>query len=86
MNTDLKENQKGLWQRLFKLMNNAAFRKIMKNVRKHSDIKLLTAEASSNYLVPEPKYQTTNFFPENLVAAEMRKTQILMNKPVYLGL
>ena len=67
-------------------MNNAAFGKIMKNVRKHSDIKLLTTEASSNYLVPEPNYQTTIFFSENLLAAEMTKTQILMNKPVYLGL
>ena len=47
MNTDLKENQKGLWQGLFKLMNNAAFGKNMKNVRKHSDIKLVTTEAST---------------------------------------
>ena len=29
---------------------------------------------------------TTKFFTENLLAIEMRKTQILMNKPVYLGL
>ena len=26
------------------------------------------------------------FFSENLLAVEMRKTQVLMNKPVYLGL
>ena len=26
------------------------------------------------------------FFTEDLLATEMRKTQILMNKPVYLGL
>ena len=26
------------------------------------------------------------FFTEDLLAIEMRKTQILMNKPVYLGL
>ena len=34
----------------------------------------------------EPNYHTTNFFRENLLAIEMRKTQMLMNKPVYLGL
>ena len=33
-----------------------------------------------------PNYHTANFFTENLLAIEMRKTQILMNKPVYLGL
>ena len=34
----------------------------------------------------EPHYHTTKFLTENLVAIEMRKTQIVMNKPVYLGL
>ena len=29
---------------------------------------------------------TTKFFTENVFAIEMRKTEILMNKPVYLGL
>ena len=28
----------------------------------------------------------TKFFTENLLATEMRKTQILMNEPIYLGL
>ena len=39
-----------------------------------------------NYLVSEPNYHTTKFFTENLLAIEMRKTQVVMNKPVYLGL
>ena len=34
----------------------------------------------------EPIYHTTNFFTENLLAKEMRKYQILMNKSVYSGL
>ena len=34
----------------------------------------------------EPNYHTTNFVSENLLAIEMRKIQILMNKAVYLGL
>ena len=34
----------------------------------------------------KPNYHTTNFFSENLLAKEMGKTQILMNKLVYLGL
>ena len=39
-----------------------------------------------NYLVSRPNYDTTKFFTENVLAKEMRKTQILMNEPVYLGL
>ena len=34
----------------------------------------------------EPNYHTTKFFSENLLAIEMSKAQILMNKPVYLRL
>ena len=34
----------------------------------------------------EPNYHTTKFFTENLLAIEMKKTLILVNKPVYLGL
>ena len=34
----------------------------------------------------EPNYHTTKFFTEYLLAIEMKRTQILMNKPVYLGL
>ena len=67
-------------------MNNAVFGRTMENVRKHRDIKLVTTERRRNYLVSEPNYHTTNFFTEHLLAIEMKKTEILMNKPVYLGL
>ena len=67
-------------------MNNAIFGKTMENVRKHRDIKLETRERRGNYLVAEPNYCTSKFFTENLLALGMRKTQILMSKPIYLGL
>ena len=66
----------------FKLINNAVFGQTMGNVTKHIDIKLVKSERGINYLVSEPNYHTTKFFTENLLAIEMRKTQILMNKPV----
>ena len=67
-------------------MNNAVFGKTMENVRKHGNIKLVTTERWRNYLVWEPNYHITKFFAENLLTIEVRKTQILMNKPAYLGL
>ena len=67
-------------------MNNAVFGKTMENVRKHRNNKLVTTERRRNYLVSEPNYHTAKFLTENLLAIEMRKTQIIMNKPVYLGL
>ena len=58
----------------------------MENVRKYGDIKLVTTEKRRNHLVSEPNYQTTKLFTEKLLAIEMKKTQIIMNKPAYLGL
>ena len=66
-------------------MNNAVFGKTTENVRKHRDIKLVTTERRKNYLVSEPSYHTTKFFTKSMLAIEMRKTEILMNKPVCLG-
>ena len=67
-------------------MNNAVCGKTMENVRKHRDIKLVTTERRRNYLVSEPNYRTTKFFTEHLIAIEMKKTETLMNKHVYLRL
>ena len=66
-------------------MNNLVFGKTMENVWKHEDIELVTIERRKNYLVSQPNYHTAKFFTENFLATEMRKTQILMSKPIYLG-
>ena len=67
-------------------MNNVVFGKTMENVRKHRNIKLVTTERKPNYLVSESNCHTSKSFTENLLAIAIRKTQILMNKLVYLGL
>ena len=59
------------------------WKKAMENVRKHGDIKLGTTEARNNYLVNE---QITKYFWDNLLQIETTRTQMLMNKPFYLGL
>ena len=58
----------------------------MENVRKHRNIKLITTDKRRNQLVSKPNYHTTKYFPENLLAIEMKKTKVKMSKPVYLGL
>ena len=57
----------------FTLVSNAAFRKTMKNVRKHRDIKLLITERRRDYSVSEPSYHTRKFLTEHLLATEMKK-------------
>ena len=54
-------------------MNNAVLGKIMENVRKHWDIKLVTTERRRNYLVTEPNYHNITFVTENLLVIEIKK-------------
>ena len=67
-------------------MNNAVFAKAMENVTKHGDIKLVTTNKRRNHLVSEPNYHTTKYFSKHLMAIEMKRTKVKMNKPVYLGM
>ena len=64
-----------------KLINNAVCGKTMENVRKYGDTKLVTTKRRRNYLVSKLNYHTTNFFTENSLEIEMKKTQLLITKP-----
>ena len=86
MNAKLRMQAKNDFEKdFFKLMNNSVFGKTMENVRNHWDIKLVTTNEQRNKLVSEPNYHSSKHFSENLMAIEMKKTKVLMNKPVYLG-
>ena len=86
MNTDLRKQAKTDFEKdSFKLMNNSVFGKTMENVRNHRDIKLIVTNGQRKTLVSEPNFHTSKQFSEELMAIEMRKTKVTMNKPVYLG-
>ena len=87
MNTKLKKEAKNEFGKdFFQLMNNPVFRKTMENARKHRAIKLVTTEEKRSKLVSEPNYHTTKHFPKNLLAIEMKKAKVRMNKPIYLDM
>ena len=67
-------------------MNNYAFGKTMENVRNHRDIKLVTSEKRRKRLVSEPNYHSCKQFSDHLMAIEMKKTRVEMNKLLYLGM
>ena len=87
MNTKLRKEAKNEFEKdFFKLMNNAVFGKTMEDVRKYRDIKLVTTDRRRNQLVSEPNYHTSKYFSEHLMAIEIKKTKVKMNKPIYLGM
>ena len=87
MNTELRKKASNDFEKdFFKLMNNAIFGKIMENVRKHRDIKLVKTDHKRNKLVSEPNYHTMKLISENLSIIEMKKVKVKMKTPIYLGL
>ena len=87
MNTELRKKAKNEFEKdFFKLMNNAVFGKTMENVRNHRDVKLITSDKRRKRLVSEPKYHSHKTCSDHLMAIEMKKTRVKMNKPLYLGM
>ena len=87
MNTELRKEAKNEFEKdFFKLMNNSVLRKAMENVRNQRDIKLVTTNKKRNILVSEPSYHTTKHIIENLLIIEVKKQEVKMNKPIYLGI
>ena len=69
----------------FKLMNNSVFGKTIANVRNHRNIKLVTTNEKKRNLVSKSNYHVVKHFSEDLTTIEIKKTKVVMNKPIYLG-
>ena len=87
-NTNLRAKAKNNFEKdFFKLMNNSVFGKTMENIRNRVDVKLVNTKEKLRKLVAKPNLKSPpKIFSENLVSVHMRKTSLLMNKPVYLGM
>ena len=86
-NTSLRAKAKNDFEKdFFKLMNNSVFGKTMENIRNRVNVKLVNSEEKFKKLVAKPNYLNRKIFNENLVSVHMKKTSLMMNKPVYLGM
>ena len=86
MNTELRKNAKNHFEKdFFKLMNNSVFGKTMENVRKHKDVRIVTTDEQRSFLPSEPIYHSTKYISKDLLIIEMKKAEVKMNKPIYLG-
>ena len=86
LNTELRKNAKNEFEKdFYKLKINSIYGKTVQTDRKHRDIKLVTAEYKRNKLASEPNYHSTKCISKHLLVIEMKKTEVKMNKPIYLG-
>ena len=70
--------EKDLEKDFFKLMNNVDFEKTMKNVKNYRDIKLVTTDARTKYLMSELNYHKTKFFLDNVLAMEIERSSKIL--------
>ncbi|PFX12742.1 hypothetical protein AWC38_SpisGene23254 [Stylophora pistillata] len=87
LNTSLRAKANNDFEKdFYKLMNNAVFGKTMENIRKRVDVRLVNSEEKARKLANKVNFEHCTIFSEDLCAMHMRKTQILFNKPLYLGM
>ena len=58
----------------------------MENIRNRVDIKLVNDKEQAEKLSVKPNFYHCNIYSEDLVAIHMKKTKLVFNKPVYLGM
>ena len=68
-------------------MNNSVFGKTMENIRNRVDVKLVNTQEKLRKLASKPNFRgPPKIYNENFVSVLMKKTSLIMNKPVYLGM
>ena len=85
-NTEKRKQAENPFEKdLFKLMINSVFGKTMEAVKRRIDYRLVGQEKTLVKLASKPTFKHATIINSNLVGVEMRKSNITLNKPIYLG-
>ena len=86
LNTRLRAAAKNEFEKgFFKLMSNSVSGKTMENIRNDKNLKLVTIEQMHQKYAMKPNFKDGYPFSKHLFAVKIGKTEIRMNKLVYLG-
>ena len=89
MNTELRKKAASDFEKdLYKLMNNSVFGKTMENLRKLVDVKLVRSNEENKLrrLIASPVFARANIFDDDLAAIQVHKSNLVLNRPVYMGM
>ncbi|XP_034266860.1 uncharacterized protein LOC117661806 [Pantherophis guttatus] len=89
MNTDLRKKASSDFEEdLYKLMNNSVFGKTIENLRKRVNVKLVRANEEKKLwsLIASPAFAQANIFDDDLVAIQVHKSHLVLNRPIYVGM
>lgn len=88
-NTEKRKNAKNEFDKtLYKLFTNTIYGKSIENVRKRCNAKMMNQYNGRYGLkvhIAKPNFKKLTIFNENLVIVEMLKTEIVLDKPIAIG-
>ena len=85
-NTDKRKHAANDFEKdFYKLMNNSVFGKTMENLRKRVNVKFVNSKTKLSKLIASPSFDYFRIFSEDLVAVNMKKTKLYLNRPIYVG-
>lgn len=90
LNIELRKAARNEFEKeFFKLLINAIFGKTMENLRLRVDIKLVHSwegRWGGRMLIARPNFKTFKIFDDDLATIELKRTNILMNRPIIVGM
>ena len=86
-NTEKRSKSKNDFEKdFYKLMSNAVFGKTMENTRRRIQIKFAVNEKQVIKICKNERYKDFNYVDDSdLIIFEMRKTEVYLDKPIYVG-
>ena len=85
--TQKRVNAKNSFEKdFFKLLNNSVFGKMIENIKKRVDVRLITDQKKLSKLVSKPTYVNSKIFNEDLVAVHKIKETLTLDRPAYVGM
>lgn len=89
MNIELRKQATNDFDKnLFKILNNSLYGKTIEAVKNRRDIRLINrwnGRYNAENLISKPNFKRYVTFGDDLIAVEMNKLNILMDKPIYAG-
>ena len=89
MNTEFRKQAKSNFETdFYKLMNNSVFGKTMENLRNRVHVKIVRDWETDKIrkLLSSPSFDRFTVFGNDMAGKHMRKTKLVLNKPVYTGM
>ena len=85
-NTKLRTAAKNDFEKeLFKLASNSVYGKTMENVRNRINMKLVNDRKKKAKYVKKVNFKHATKFGEKIAAVHMKKTKVILNKPIFVG-